>query len=599
VNRITKMLWIPMLLVLVFIPITPSQAQVISPNPEEEPLLVGRISHIEGQLMRYVPDQGDWFSTDKDAPFGINDTLRSDGDAKAEIIMPNNTWLRIDGDTQIQLIEIKDDVTEIDVVSGTVRFYNKGSDVSIKARTPFGYAEGPGGTIFDLFVGDDSAEVIALKGNVYFDHYTTQKKYKVISGSFSILADNGHVTTGGADTDPQWDAWNGERDALWAKRMDVKGASVRYLPPELYDHAYILDGHGRWESVCYDGANYYFWRPIHVSIGWSPFTVGRWWVWYGDHTWIPNEPFGYVTHHYGNWVLVNGFWYWAPPVARVRAHWGPPILDIGFAWYPGRVAWIHSGAHMGWIPLAPYEPYYCHRRWGRRAVVVKNAHQTNLYNINRYKHHKHAVIIDRNNLYKGNNYRNVRISNINKRFVKNNHVAPVVNKKVVRNNTNAGQGYNYTRVNQKQKISPAITNRIRQNHLNAKPSIHDKTSDKNRKSRQSVIDTRANRSVKEERINRPTVKSWPAPAGRTNKSVTSKVLDQQRQRVYPGYQETRRPVMIKRGQQLQARQPVQRKKNPQAEKERSIPDRTWEFSRPSPKRSVSPRSRFRSAGNRR
>ncbi|MBW2174772.1 MAG: hypothetical protein JRF64_09085, partial [Deltaproteobacteria bacterium] len=85
---------------------------------EEGTVLVGRISHVEGQLLRYVPDEKEWVDTVKDAPFYTDDLLHSDENGRAEFIMPNNTWVRIDGDTQIQLNVLKDDVTEIDVASG-------------------------------------------------------------------------------------------------------------------------------------------------------------------------------------------------------------------------------------------------------------------------------------------------------------------------------------------------------------------------------------------------------------------------------------------------------------------------------------------------
>jgi hypothetical protein len=97
----------------------------------------------------------------------------------------------------------------------------------------------------------------------------------------------------------------------------VRGQSVEYLPPSLQDEAYALEENGRWGRVYYEGAERWFWRPTTVALGWSPFTVGRWTDWYGDQTWIPAEPFGYVTHHYGNWVYVQNYWYWAPPVVSV------------------------------------------------------------------------------------------------------------------------------------------------------------------------------------------------------------------------------------------------------------------------------------------
>ncbi len=150
-----KLAWFLFILLLVTIPITSAQARPGSEDPEgEETILVGRISHVEGQLWRFVPDNGDWVATGKDTPFGFEDALHSDGDGRAEIIIPNNTWIRIDGDTQIQIMGLRDDLTEIDVASGLVRFYNKGSDVLIKATTPFGYVVAPGETTFDLYVGE-------------------------------------------------------------------------------------------------------------------------------------------------------------------------------------------------------------------------------------------------------------------------------------------------------------------------------------------------------------------------------------------------------------------------------------------------------------
>ena len=78
----------------------------------------------------------------------------------------------------------------------------------------------------------------------------------------------------------------------------MRGRSVEYLPPNLRDEAYAFEENGRWERVPYEGTERWCWRP-RVVVGWSPFTVGRWTDWYGDQTWIPAEPFGYVTHHYG------------------------------------------------------------------------------------------------------------------------------------------------------------------------------------------------------------------------------------------------------------------------------------------------------------
>ena len=101
-------------------------------------------------------------------PPGLDDALYADENSKAEIIIPNDTWLRTGGNTQIQLIALKRDVTEIDMASGVGRFYNRSSKGVIKVTTEFGYVIARRGTTFDLYVGDESLEVIPVTGRVDF-----------------------------------------------------------------------------------------------------------------------------------------------------------------------------------------------------------------------------------------------------------------------------------------------------------------------------------------------------------------------------------------------------------------------------------------------
>ncbi|NTW35766.1 MAG: FecR domain-containing protein, partial [Syntrophobacteraceae bacterium] len=238
-------------------------------SQKEGPVVVGRVSHIEGELLSYVYEEKDWVPILKDVPFGLEDTLYSDQDARAEIIFPNGTWIRIGGNTQIQAITLDDDVTEIDVASGIARFYNRGSQGVIQATTPFGYVLAPAGTMFDLYVGDESAEVIALKGTVDFVHARSESRYEVQSGSSSLVVDDQAVAAGQGLVDAGFDDWNGQRDSLWAKRLEVKGDSTRYLPSQLHDDAYELEENGRWERVQYEGEYRQLWRPTRVGPEWA------------------------------------------------------------------------------------------------------------------------------------------------------------------------------------------------------------------------------------------------------------------------------------------------------------------------------------------
>lgn len=415
---------------MVFIFSAASKAETWLAAPDEEPILVGRISHIEGELIRHQPGDEAWTPTLADTPFGAGESLYTEESSRAEIILPNGTWARFDGGTQIQFIELKDDLTDFDLGSGTGRFYSQGAYSLIKVRTVFGVVTAPGGAAFDVHLYGDAVEVIALKGSVSFSQGNTGRRFEVTAGLGSIVADTHAVSAGKGYAPPGWAAWNRERDALWAGRMTSGEVSAAYLPPSLRHEAYALDENGVWERAYYGDGYYYFWRPTHVGAGWSPFTVGCWNTWYHESTWVPYEPFGYVTHHYGNWVFIGNSWYWAPPVAGVRHHVGRPLFNIGFAWYPGRVAWIQSGLNVGWVPLAPHEPYYAHRRWGHKAVVVKNVHVTNLnVNVTHYKNHRHAVVIDRNDLHRARNFRDLMKAGVDRAsMVRNYHVAPTLDR---------------------------------------------------------------------------------------------------------------------------------------------------------------------------
>ena len=258
---------------------------------DEEPgLVVGRIYHVEGDLLRYVPEEKDWVATVPDAPFGTGDTLFSGSSGMAELIIPNGVWVRTGNNTQIQFIALDDDLAEMDVASGIVRIYAKGQ-AAVKVTSPFGYVQADPGTIFDLYVGENSVEVVSVKGTVSFVHSATGGRYDVAAGSVSILADAEQVSTGDGTVDPDWNRWNMERENYWLAKAEVKGPSAEYLPPELRNDAYALEENGSWDTVYYEGEPRRCWRPTRVAVGWSPFTVGHWTDWYGDQTWIPGGAF--------------------------------------------------------------------------------------------------------------------------------------------------------------------------------------------------------------------------------------------------------------------------------------------------------------------
>jgi hypothetical protein len=413
--------------------------------------LIGKVSATEGQLLRYVPQVQDWVPTVKDTPFGLDDTLSSGSGSRAEIINPNNTWLRIGGDTVIHLLKLNDDFTEVDVSTGVGRLYNRSSSLMMKVTTPFGYVIVHPESTLDVYVGSETIELFTLQGKAeYVSAAGDSSKYEISLGS-PVISNGTQVAASSDAIDPQWDGWNMARNNLILTRVEVRGASADMLPRSLQNEASLLEENGVWEEVYSESCKCRekLWRPTKVSPGWRPFTSGRWVEIYGENCWVPDEPFGYVTHHYGNWEFIGGKWYWAPPgkqpqplavaaeepapakppqpavvateepppaeqpqpavVATVEP---PPPVVTEPAWYPGRVGWFYSETEIGWVPLAPQEQFYSVNNWGPQAVVADDggSQGNDLPSYDYYD--AGGVAVERDNLYHVDNYTTTRMTGI-------------------------------------------------------------------------------------------------------------------------------------------------------------------------------------------
>jgi hypothetical protein len=462
--------WGKIFLLAVLVLCSTAQAAFCAPQAPDQPrrrtqsketVLVGRISVIEGQMLRYVHELKDWVVTTKDTPFGREDALYLGENGKAEFLMPNNTWIRIGANTQIQMIALKEDALEVDVAAGMARFINRSSKVVIKATTPFGYAIGAPGSVFDLYVGDESVEVIAIKGKVEFIHDVDGAKYYVIPGSVSILADNRQATGGEGKVDAEWDDWNISRDAILVHGIETKGESVNFLPEGIREDSRVLDENGRWEKVYFEGEYREAWRPTSVEEGWAPYTAGHWTDWYGDYTWVPYEPFGYVTHHYGFWFRANDYWYWAPPVVTIG--WDFPYWGIGSGWYPGRVGWLYSDVAIGWFPLLPWEPFYAFNWWGPWGFTINNIGLINI-NFNRYTYWNRSVVVNQRDFRNVTSYSRTRLAKVNGGAVASGFkAAPAVSNNLLKNAGDSKQRFNLTNASPNWKPSQNVTSRVAQN----------------------------------------------------------------------------------------------------------------------------------------
>jgi len=199
------------------------------------------------------------------------------------------------------------------VASGLARFYNRNSNVNVlvKATTPFGYVVAQPGSTFDLYGGDQSVEVIALKGTVTFIHAGDNAKYQVVPGSPSVIADARQVGAGEPNVDADWDDWNAGRDALWAKRVSVKG-DVRQVSSSGIAGSGIRSGRERQMGKRELPGTAAPTLETHSSQRrLAPFTEGRWTdLLWGQHLDFPPSPSDTLLIITATGCIVNNGWYW-------------------------------------------------------------------------------------------------------------------------------------------------------------------------------------------------------------------------------------------------------------------------------------------------
>jgi hypothetical protein len=154
-----------------------------------------------------------------------------------------------------------------------------------------------------------------------------------------------------------------------------------------------LDPYGTWVNVDSYG---WVWHP-RVHVGWAPYRYGRWaWVdWYG-WTWVSSDPWGWAPYHYGRWFHhAHHGWLWHPGGLHRRHYWSPALVAF---FGIGSVQVGVGFGRVGWIPLAPYEPYY--PWYGRRYY---GGYRSGFYG------HNNVHVVNNINITKI--YRNSRVGN--------------------------------------------------------------------------------------------------------------------------------------------------------------------------------------------
>jgi len=301
---------------------------------------------LEGTASLYGVDAGydrDDSYLSVNSPLRSGDRIRVDRGSRAELVLPDQSVLRLDGGADLTLSVLAlaadrdSETSRIQLQRGEIQLVVLSSRYG--ANLP--RIDTPNSTIY---LDSEGAYRVATDGARTTEVIVRQGRAEVVTvrGSATVRGDELLIVSG---TDwPQLEVDDaGQETALerWGRRLDdeVVAADLRDIDEPLRYGAGRLTAYGSWVSV----GNRRAWRPSRVSAGWRPYVDGRWTYTPSGLTWVSNEPWGWSTYHYGTWDYVPGYgWAWFP----------------GSRYSPAWVYWYWGPTYTGWCPVGYYSRYY-------------------------------------------------------------------------------------------------------------------------------------------------------------------------------------------------------------------------------------------------
>jgi len=369
--------------------------------PDEPGRQVARLSILDGDAQIKRGDTGEWVAAAVNTPLMAADSLAVGSNGRAEIQFDQSNFLRIAADTEVRLWALEDRRIQIQVAHGLVtwRVLRQGSPVA-EINTPMAAVQPVGQPAVRVEVAPDgSTRVTPHHGEAEVSSPRGQEQVR--EGNTLVVEGQAETPTSRTVAAPPsdgWDQFNDQRDGFLTRAQ-----SPRYASPDIYGTE-DLDPYGRWVN----DPNYgQVWSP-NVPASWAPYRAGRWvWTDYYGWTWVDDAPWGWAPFHYGSWYFRVGYgWCWFPGPRQQHYFYHPAM--VAFFGVGGGVG-VGFGS-VGWVPLAPFEPYrpWYGRGYGGRALVVNNVtvvNNTNIYNSFRNARAFNGVTAVSVNDFRAGNYR--------------------------------------------------------------------------------------------------------------------------------------------------------------------------------------------------
>lgn len=330
---------------------------------------VARISVLHGNVAMQRGDSGDTVAASINAPVSVGDYVSTTGaDARAEVQLDANDFVRLGSNSQVRFTQLDPTQETVQMAAGTIelRILKYAVDpqvdtpsISIRPNIAGQYrisVDGAGSTTVTVRSG--SADLLAPQGTRTIGAGLTV----LVSGTSAnpVIRPTAVVSYDG------FDSWNAQRD-----QYAEQAYSDQYVNADVVG-ADDLGSYGHWVYVA-DYGN--VWVPYTAAPGWAPYHDGRWvWEPYYGWTWVGYEPWGWAPYHYGRWFYAARYgWAWYPGPVYVRPVYRPALVAF-FGFGRGSTSFSLAFGNVGWVPLAPYEPF---RPWWGPGYV----NRTVVYNV--------------------------------------------------------------------------------------------------------------------------------------------------------------------------------------------------------------------------
>lgn len=259
-------------------------------------------------------------------PFLPGDRVWTDDSGRAEIVFADGEILWIAERSKIDSLgrggSEQDERLGLRAFAGSFGARVRAGGPGFEFRAPGGSITTTGASAFRVDVRAGETVVTVSEGEILAD----------LAGQRMALRSGERVRYAGQTVDGPYRYSRASVDAFdrWCEQRFVElGRMARYgddhrLPDELDPYAEELSRNGEWIN---DESQGYVYVP-RVAYDWAPYTYGRWVFTLYGWTWVADEPWGFVTSHYGRWGYSAKIgWHWMPRAGFAGAWvgWSTPV----------------------------------------------------------------------------------------------------------------------------------------------------------------------------------------------------------------------------------------------------------------------------------